>query len=65
MKLTTHNAKSIYTEANNMNILKLNVAVFSSLLFLLFADVDTAVAEPSTPALESSVTSGGIVALNC
>ena len=48
-----------------MNILKLNVAVFSSLLFLLFADVDTAVAEPSTQALESSVTSGGIVALNC
>jgi|GEM_PF-3435385 len=58
MKFTTHNAKSIYTEANNMNILKLNVAVFSSLLFLLFADVDTAaaatgvnlapVAEPST-----------------
>ena len=42
MKLTTHNAKSIYTEANNMNILKLNVAVFSSLLFLLFAGVDTA-----------------------
>ena len=33
MKLTTHDAKSIYTEANNMNILKLNVAVFSSLLF--------------------------------
>mgnify|MGYP001308898481 CR=1 FL=1 len=58
MKLTTHNAKSIYTEANNMNILKPNVAVFSSLLFLLFADVDAAaaatdvnlapVAEPST-----------------
>ena len=65
MKLTTNNAKSIYTEANNMNILKLNVAVFSSLLFLLFADVDTAVAEPSTQALESSATSGGIVALNC
>jgi len=65
MKLTTNNAKSIYTEANNMNILKLNVAVFSSLLFLLFADVDTAVAEPSTQALESSVTSGGIVTLNC
>ena len=42
MKLTTHNAKSIYTEANNMNILKLNVAVFSSLIFLLFAVVDTA-----------------------
>ena len=68
MKLTMRNAKSIYTEANNMNILKLNVAVFSSLLFLLFllfADVDTAVAEPSTQALESSATSGGIVALNC
>ena len=42
MKLTTHNAKSIYTEANSMNILKLNVTVFSSLLLLLFAVVDTA-----------------------
>ena len=58
MKLTMRNAKSIYTEANSMNILKPNVAVFSSLLFLLFAVVDTAaaatgvnlapVAEPST-----------------
>ena len=58
MKLTTRNAKSIYTEANVMNILKPNVAVFSSLFFLLFADVDAAaaardvnlapVAEPST-----------------
>ena len=27
MKLTTHNAKSIYTEAYSMNILKPNVAV--------------------------------------
>ena len=58
MKLTMRNAKSIYTEANVMNILKPNVAVFSSLFFLLFADVDAAaaardvnlapVAEPST-----------------
>jgi hypothetical protein len=37
-----HNAKSIHIRGNNMNILKLNVAVFSSLLFLLFAVVDTA-----------------------
>ena len=42
MKLTTQNAKSIYTEANNMNILKPNVAVFSSLIFLVFSVVDTA-----------------------
>ena len=41
MKLTMRNAKSIYTEANSMNILKLNVAVFSSLIFFLFAVVDT------------------------
>jgi hypothetical protein len=34
----------MYTENNNMNILKPNVAVFSSLLFLLFAVVDTAAA---------------------
>ena len=49
--------KSMYTEANRMNILKPNVTVFSSLLFLLFAvetaaaatDVNLApVAEPST-----------------
>ena len=45
MKLTTHNAKSIYTEAYSMNILKLNVTVFSSLLLLLFAVVDTARAD--------------------
>ena len=44
MKLTTRNAKSIYTEANSMSILKPNLAVFSSLLFLLFAVVDTAAA---------------------
>ena len=58
MNKLPHNAKSIYTEANSMNILKPNVAVFSSLLFLLFAVVDTAaaatgvnlapIAEPST-----------------
>ena len=58
MKLTPHSAKSTYTEANNINILQPNVEVFSSLLFLLFAVVDTAaaatgvnlapVAEPST-----------------
>ena len=41
MKLTTHSAKLTYTEANSMNILKLNLAVFSS---LLFAVVDTAAA---------------------
>ena len=45
MKLTMRNAKSIYTEANDMSILKPNLAVFSSLLFLLFAVVDTAAAE--------------------
>ena len=44
-ELHPRNAKSIYTEANNMNILKQNVVVFSSLLFLLFAVVDTAAAE--------------------
>ena len=44
MKLTTHNAKSIYSAVNNMNILKLNVAVFSSLIFFLFAVVDTVAA---------------------
>ena len=44
MNKLPHNAKSIYTEANNMNILKPNLAVFSSLLFLLFAVVDTAAA---------------------
>ncbi|MCP4973905.1 MAG: hypothetical protein GY914_09605, partial [Prochlorococcus sp.] len=43
-ELHPRNAKSIYTEANNMNILKQNVVVFSSLLFLLFAVVDTAAA---------------------
>ena len=58
MNKLPHNAKSIYTEANSMNILKPNLAVFSSLLFLLFAVVDTAaaatgvnlapIAEPST-----------------
>jgi hypothetical protein len=42
MKLTIHNAKSIHIRGNNMNIVKLNVAVFSSLLFLFFAVVDTA-----------------------
>jgi len=31
----------MYTENNNMNILKPNVAVFSSLVFFLFAVVDT------------------------
>ena len=36
------NAKSIYTEANNMNMLKPNLAVFSSLLLLLFVVVDLA-----------------------
>ena len=44
MKLTMRNAKSIYTEANSMNILKPNVAVFSSLVFFLFAVVDTVAA---------------------
>ena len=44
MKLTTHNTKSMYTEANDMNILKPNVAVFSSLIFFLFAVVDTVAA---------------------
>jgi len=34
----------MYTEANNMNILKPSVAVFSSLVFFLFAVVDTAAA---------------------
>ena len=58
MKLTMHNAKSIYIEANVMNTLKPNMVAFLSLLFLLFAVVDTAtaatdvnlapVAEPST-----------------
>ena len=41
MKLTMRNAKSMYTEANDMNILKPSVAFFSSLLFLLFGVVDT------------------------
>jgi len=36
------NARPNQTRGNNINILKLNVAVFSSLLFLLFAVVDTA-----------------------
>ena len=57
MKLIMRDVKSMYTEANRMNILKPNVTVFSSLLFLLFAvetaaaatDVNLAqVAEPST-----------------
>ena len=37
-----YNARSIFTEVNSMNILKTNVAVFSSLLLLLFAVVDAA-----------------------
>ena len=42
IKLTMRNAKSMSTEANSMNILKPNVAVFSSLIFLVFSVVDTA-----------------------
>ena len=47
----------MYTEANNMNILKPSVAVFSSLVFFLFAVVDTAAAATAVnlaPVAESS-----------
>jgi len=38
-----HNAKLIYNEVNSINILKPNVAVFSSLLLFLFAVADAVV----------------------
>ena len=42
MNKLPHNAESIYTAVISMNILKPNVAVFSSLLLLLFVVVDLA-----------------------
>ena len=44
MNKLPHNAESIYTAVISMNILKPNMVVFLSLLFLLFPVVDTVAA---------------------